>query len=270
MAIQIQDQLNRVLHFKSLPKRIVSLVPSQTELLVDIGLENNIVGITKFCVHPIHLKKEKQIVGGTKQIHIDKIVSLKPDIILCNKEENTKEIVEACKQVCNVHVSDIFNIEDSLELINQYGTLFNKKKEAIKIVTKIKEEISGFKAFILKKPTLKVAYFIWRKPWMVAANDTFINHVLNLNKLENVYTTKKRYPEIELINVPINKSVDVILLSSEPFPFKNSHKRELQEFYPNATIELVDGEMFSWYGSRLTKAFAYFKMLRLNLQNNAL
>ncbi len=270
MTNKFKDQLNRPLLLKETPKRIVSLVPSQTELLVDLGLEDNIVGITKFCVHPMHLKKEKQIVGGTKQIHIDRIASLKPDIILCNKEENTKEIVEACEQICNVHISDIFTIEDSLELVNQYGILFNQKEEAIKIVNEIKNKLDDFANFIKEKPGLKTVYFIWKTPWMVAANNTFVNYILELNKFDNVYKAKNRYPEVELINVAADKSVDVVLLSSEPFPFKNTHKKELQVFYPNATIALVDGEMFSWYGSRLIKAFAYFKTLRLNLQNNAL
>ncbi|MCF7568462.1 helical backbone metal receptor [Sabulilitoribacter arenilitoris] len=266
MTKQIQDQLNRKLYLKNTPKRIVSLVPSQTELLVDLGLETSIVGVTKFCVHPIHLKKSKTIVGGTKHINIDKIQSLNPDIILCNKEENTKEIVEACQKICSTHVSDIFNIEDSLQLISQYGSLFDKKEEALKIVNKIQKEADDFKTFIQKKPILKVVYFIWKNPWMVAANSTFINYVLGLNNFENVYETKTRYPEIELNNSTIYKDVDVVLLSSEPFPFKNLHKKELQTFYPNATIELVDGEMFSWYGSRLTKVFTYFKNLRLNLE----
>ncbi|WP_341216481.1 helical backbone metal receptor, partial [uncultured Wocania sp.] len=170
----MRDQLHRKLQLKQTPKRIVSLVPSQTELLVDLGLETSIVGITKFCVHPNYLKKEKVIVGGTKQINIDKIKSLNPDIIFCNKEENTKDLVEACEQICNVHVSDIFTIEDSLELINQYGTIFNKKKEALKIANEIQKEADDFKVFIQKKRTLKAAYFIWKNPWMVAGNDTFI------------------------------------------------------------------------------------------------
>jgi len=262
----MRDQLQRKLQLKTTPKRIVSLVPSQTELLVDLGLEANIVGITKFCVHPVHLKKTKAIVGGTKQIHIDKIKSLNPDIILCNKEENTKAIVEACEQICNVHVSDIFTIEDSLDLINLYGILFNKKEEALKIVNEIQKEADDFKAFIQKKPTLKVVYFIWKTPWMIAGKDTFINYMLGLNHFKNVYETKKRYPEIVLNKSTINKAVDLVLLSSEPFPFKNSHKKEVQTFYPNAKIIIADGEMFSWYGSRLTKAFAYFKNLRLNLE----
>lgn len=266
----MKDQLNRILNLKETPKRIISLVPSQTELLVDLGLQDCIVGITKFCVHPIDLKKNKHIVGGTKQIHLDKIKGLKPDIILCNKEENTKDIVEACEQICNVHVSDIFTIEDSLELINQYGMLFNKKEKASKIITEIKKEAENFKAFILNKSALKVAYFIWKNPWMVAGNNTFINYLMGLNKYKNIYQTENRYPEIEISNLSVNKYVDVVLLSSEPFPFNNSHIKELQPFYPNATIKLVDGEMFSWYGSRLIKAFEYFKTLRLNLQNNAL
>lgn len=262
----MRDQLNRKINVKSTPKRIVSLVPSQTELLVDLGLESKIVGITKFCVHPNYLKKEKTIVGGTKQINIDKIKKLTPDIILCNKEENTKEVVEVCEQICNTHVSDIYNIEDSLELMHQYGAIFNKKEEASKIITKIQKEVEDFKIFIQNKSVLKVAYFIWKNPWMVAANNTFINYLLALNNFKNVYGSKNRYPEITLDRSVIKKEVDVVLLSSEPFPFKNSHKKEVQTFYPNARIILADGEMFSWYGSRLTKAFDYFKNLRLNLE----
>ncbi|WP_034044229.1 ABC transporter substrate-binding protein [Wocania ichthyoenteri] len=264
--MEFKDQLNRKVQIRKTPKRIVSLVPSQTELLVYLGLETSIVGITKFCVHPKDLLRSKTIVGGTKQIKLEKIKALNPDIILCNKEENTKDLVEACEQICNVHVSDIFNIEDSLELINQYGTIFNKKEDALKITNEIQKETDDFKVFIQKKPTLKVAYFIWKNPWMVAANDTFINCLLELNKFENIYKTKKRYPEIELNGATINKDVEVILLSSEPFPFNNSHKKEVQMFYPNAHIVIADGEMFSWYGSRLTKAFTYFKNLRLNLE----
>lgn len=265
MTSKFKDQLNRIFNLSETPKRIISLVPSQTELLVDLGLESNIVGVTKFCVHPNHIKKTKEVIGGTKQINIDKIKSLNPDIILCNKEENTKDIVEACEQICATHVSDIFNIEDSLELINQYGTIFNKKDEALKIVNFIRKEANDFESFIKGKPILKVAYFIWKNPWMVAANNTFINYILELNHFKNVYDTQNRYPEIVMENSGVSEEVDVVLLSSEPFPFKNSHRKDVQTFYPNANVILADGEMFSWYGSRLTKAFAYFKSLRLNL-----
>lgn len=267
--MKLNDQIGRCINLKEIPKRIISLVPSQTELLVDLGLEESIVGITKFCAHPIHLKKEKTIIGGTKQIHLDKIKELKPDIILCNKEENTKDIVEACETICTVHVSDIFTIEDSLELINQYGAMFNKLDEAKNIVRKIESELKSFRVFIEKKSTLKVAYFIWKDPWMVAGNNTFINYLLKLNKFKNVYETENRYPKIEFNDATIFKNVDVVLLSSEPYPFKEKHIKELKVYYPKANIMLVDGEMFSWYGSRLTKSFKYFKNLHLNLESQS-
>ena len=265
-----KDQLNRTICLKETPKRIISLVPSQTELLCDLGLEANLVGVTKFCVHPIHIKTHVVLVGGTKHIQIEKIKALKPDIILCNKEENTKAIVEACESICNVHVSDIFTVKDSLALINQYGDIFKREKEALTVIEEIKNEVSNFNHFIQNESTLKVAYFIWKKPWMVAGSQTFINYLLELNGFENIYSKDLRYPEIELSGTKPNYQVEFVLLSSEPYPFKESHKNELQEFFPNAIIVLVNGEMFSWYGSRLIKAFKYFKTLRLNLQKNQL
>ncbi|MGQ3676951.1 ABC transporter substrate-binding protein [Tenacibaculum discolor] len=241
-------------------KRIISLVPSQTELLIDLGLEENIVGVTKFCIHPKHLLKTKTIVGGTKNIKIDRIKNLQPDIILCNKEENTKEIVEACQQIAFTHVSDIFTLTDSLELISLYGSFFEKQVEAKKMINKLESKIIDFKKFIENKKSRKVAYFIWRNPWMVAASNTFINHLLELNKFENVYANAKRYPEVNIKDI-LKKKPELILLSSEPFPFKEKHITEIKEHTSNSTPILVDGEYFSWYGSRLLKAFDYFKEL---------
>ncbi|GAA3599433.1 helical backbone metal receptor [Flavivirga amylovorans] len=266
----VEDQLSRVIHLKETPKRIISLVPSQTELLCDLGLESSLIGVTKFCVHPHHIRTDIAVVGGTKQIHLDKIKALQPDIILCNKEENTKAIVETCEGICNVHVSDIFTIDDSLELIHQYGEIFNKSKEALVIRTSIKKEIDDFNTFIKNKSLLKTVYFIWKDPWIVAAGNTFINYLLKLNKFENIFKDEVRYPEVNLNESFINKDVDIVLLSSEPYPFKEKHKSDIQEFYPNSAIILADGEMFSWYGSRLAKAFKYFKNLRLNLENDQL
>jgi ABC-type Fe3+-hydroxamate transport system substrate-binding protein len=260
----LKDQLNRKISLESIPKRIISLVPSQTELLVDLGLENNIVGITKFCVYPRHLKKEKTIVGGTKQIQLQKIKALNPDIILCNKEENTQEIVKACEQVCAVHVSDIETIYDCTQLISMYGELFQKTKEASKILYKIQFKLKDFKQFIKEKVALNVAYFIWRNPWMISGNNTFINHILQVNKFNNVFGDLGRYPEIDL-KKNFKKEIDLILLSSEPYPFKEKDIKELQIYFPNSKIILVDGEFFSWYGSRLIKAFNYFKNLRQSL-----
>ena len=260
--MQLTDQIDRQLTLNATPKRIVSLVPSQTELLYDLGLESSIVGITKFCVHPNHLLKTKTIVGGTKQINLEKIKALQPDIILCNKEENTKDIVNACNTICTVHVSNIETISDCIEMINQYGEMFQKQKEALNVSEEIQKNLKDFQNYIQEKSTLKVVYFIWKNPFMVAGKATFINYLLQLNKFENVYADLGRYPEIELKQ---QENVDVVFLSSEPYPFKEKHIKELQTYYINAKIQLVDGEMFSWYGSRLIKSFNYFKLLHQNL-----
>jgi ABC-type Fe3+-hydroxamate transport system substrate-binding protein len=245
-----------------IPKRIVSLVPSQTELLYDLGLEDQIFGLTKFCVHPNRAKQIKEIVGGTKNIKLEKIRDLNPDIILCNKEENTKEIVEACEQICPVHVSDIFNLEDAKELIKDYGLFFNKKAESSVIIQKMDFKINDFLSYVKDKPVLKVAYFIWRDPWMVAANNTFIDYLLQLNNYENVYANKERYPEVELNKIRLEGDPGLVFLSSEPYPFKEEHTLEIERFTHHAKIVFVDGELFSWYGSRLLQSFNYFKKLR--------
>ena len=245
--------------------RIVSLVPSQTELLHDLGLEDDIVGITKFCVHPYHYKSVKTIVGGTKQIKIDKIKALNPDIILCNKEENTKDIVEACQEICEVHVSNLFNIDDTLELIKFYGERFNKRTRAQLITDKINFNLKDFKDYIKDKPTITAAYFIWRNPWMVAANNTFINYLLELNKFENIYANLERYPEVDIEKIQKEGDPEVVMLSSEPYPFKDEHAFEIGRVAHHPKTIFVDGEYFSWYGSRLIKAFDYFKSVRERL-----
>jgi ABC-type Fe3+-hydroxamate transport system substrate-binding protein len=262
----IKDQLNRTLSFKSIPKRIVSLVPSQTELLVDLGLINDIVGITKFCIHPDNLRKSKTIVGGTKQVNIEKIRALQPDVILCNKEENTQEMVNQLEEIAPVHVSDISNLKDTRELINLYGQLFNVNNMANSIVKKLQYLESEFLLFIKNKSIKNVAYFIWRKPWMVAGGDTIINFLLSINKFHNIFEDIVRYPEINL-ELLKDKDLDYIFLSSEPYPFKEKHFNEIKKVLPKSQIFLVDGEYFSWYGTRLLGAFDYFKNLHKIIHN---
>ena len=266
MALTLTDQIGNQYTFETTPKRIVSLVPSQTELLFDLGLEDSIVGITKFCVHPFHLKSTKTIVGGTKNVKFDKIKALQPDIIICNKEENTKEIVEELQQICPVWVTDIYTIEDNNKMIHDFGELFNKRTEAKKWIDKINFAHQDFTRFIKNQKQQKVAYFIWANPFMVAGNNTFINELLKLNNFQNIYENKEsRYPEIELKKMRLEGNPDLVLLSSEPFPFKDEHAFEIGRFTHHAKTIFVDGEMFSWYGSRLAKAFDYFKNLHNKL-----
>ena len=264
----VKDQLGRTISLKSTPKRIVSLVPSLTELLCDLALKNELVGITKFCVHPYHLKSTKTIVGGTKKVDFDKIRALNPDFILCNKEENKLEIVNQLEVIAPTYVSDVNTIEDSNDLILRLGLIFNRRTESINLVAKIKFKLNDFNQFIKNKPTRKVAYFIWAKPWMVAANNTFINELLKLNKFENIYKNKNRYPEVNIRRIRHEGDPEVIILSSEPFPFKDDHAMEIGTYTNRSVTVFGDGELFSWFGSRLLYSFDYFKELHKNLESH--
>uniref|UniRef100_UPI00404A01E8 ABC transporter substrate-binding protein n=1 Tax=Flavobacterium sp. TaxID=239 RepID=UPI00404A01E8 len=267
--ITLKDGIGVQHTFKEAPKRIVSLVPSQTELLFDLGLEESLVGITKFCVHPYHLKSTKNIIGGTKNLHIDKIKALNPDLVIANKEENTLEIVQQLAEFCLVWVTDIKNVADTLTMITDFGKIFNKRTEAQKWIDKIQFAWSDFEKFLKDKPVQKVAYFIWANPYMVAGADTFINSLLEMNRFENIYANNDsysgRYPEIVLKKIRLDGDPDLVLLSSEPFPFKDEHAFEIGRFSHHAKTFFVDGEMFSWYGSRLLLAFEYFKKLQEKL-----
>lgn len=265
---QFTDQLNREIKLDQVPGRIVSLVPSQTELLVDLGLREAVVGITKFCVHPENLRKEKKVVGGTKKVHPEKIRALQPDIILCNKEENTREMVLELEKIAPVHVSDVKTMEESLEMIGQYGELFEVERKASEIKEKIRRARAGFEETLENIPVKKVVYLIWKKPWMAAGGDTFINHLLKLNNLENILADENsRYPETDLETIK-SKGAEIVLLSTEPFPFRQKHRDELQEIFNDREVAIVDGEFFSWYGSRLIQAFDYFKEFQLYLRSS--
>ncbi|RRO25156.1 ABC transporter substrate-binding protein [Flavobacteriaceae bacterium 14752] len=250
----IQDFLNRRVEVTSTPQRIISLVPSQTELMADLGFEKQIVGITKFCVHPKYLKSTKTIVGGTKQVHFDKIEALQPDIIFCNKEENTKPMVERLQNIATVHISDIQTLEDNIKLIKDYGEILNAQTRAENIIETLQQKQHQFQQNIKHKPIQKVAYLIWRDPWMAVGGNTFINHILELNRFKNVFADQDRYPTIDINNLP---DLDLLFLSSEPYPFKTKHFPEIPT--DQSKIKLVNGEYFSWYGSRMLKAFDYFK-----------
>ena len=257
----LYDQIGTAHSLRNFPLRIVSLVPSQTELLCDLNLEESIIGITKFCVHPHHLKSTKKIAGGTKNINFDKVRLLNPDIIICNKEENTHEMVIELKKICPVWVTNIITIEDNFKMISNFGTLLNRRAESQALNEKLKAALNDFESFIADKPIKKAAYFIWKNPYMVAGSDNFINEMLKLNHFENIYQDSSRYPEVSIDNMIADAKPEIILLSSEPFPFKEKDVAEFAQFAPDSKILIVDGEMFSWYGSRLLKSFEYFKML---------
>lgn len=250
------DQMNRCVRVVERPQRIVSLVPSQTELLVDLGLTTEIVGITKFCIHPKEFKRQTNVVGGTKDFKLDKIRSLKPDLIIGNKEENHKEGIESLAQDFPVWMSDIKNLADALEMMELVGELVGRQEEAVRLA----EEISRrFKA-LRPKPSKRCVYLTWNDPIIAVGPETFIHDMLQKSGFENVVSTP-RYPQL---TSEILKSLnpEVLLLSSEPFPFQEKHRTFFKELIPDCKIVLVDGEMFSWYGSRLLHSPVYFNQLK--------
>ncbi len=247
------------------PKRIISLVPSQTELLYDLGLEAETVGITKFCVHPQGWFKTKDRIGGTKTVSIKKIHQLKPDLIIANKEENVKAQIEALAFDHPVWLTDVNNLQDALKMIADIGQLTGKNEEAISLIDEISK---AFDTLIPNKQPVKTAYLIWRKPYMAAGGDTFINDMLLRCGFQNVFAAKTRYPEISIADLQTT-NCKLLLLSSEPYPFKQKHIDELSSQLPDTKIVLADGEYFSWYGSRLLKAPAYFhKLIKTKAETN--
>ena len=261
------DQTGHTVILAATPMRIVSIVPSQTELLFDLGLEDRLVGITKFCVHPYHLKSTKTKVGGTKKVHYEKIRLLEPDIIIANKEENTQEIVEALREIAPVWTSNIMTVEDNLDMIAEFGKIFAVRTTAQQWIDKISYGLADFKNFMQNREVQKAAYFIWKNPYMAAGGDNFINEMLKLNKFTNIYESRGRYPEVIIQKMKIQGDPDVVFLSSEPYPFKEEDAFEIGRFTHHAKTVFVDGEMFSWYGSRLVKAFDYFKKLQLRMED---
>ena len=233
--------------------KVISLVPSITEALFDLGLtEKEIIGRTKFCIHPEDKIKQVPVIGGTKNLNIEKIKSLKPDLILANKEENVREQVEALMEDFKVMVTHVETVEDNYYLLKNLGKIFNREDKAQAYNLKIYEVLAQAKI----KSQIKAAYLIWKKPYMTVGSDTFIHHILTEIGFRNSFGHTSRYPEI---TVEALADTDIIMLSSEPFPFKEKHIEELKVFYPEKQIIIVDGEAFSWYGTHIAKCGNYFK-----------
>lgn len=252
------DHIGYTIELENTPKRIISLVPSQTELLYDLGLEDEVVGITKFCIHPNHWFRSKKRIGGTKKVHIDWVADLNPDLIIANKEENVLEQVHELRNIAPVWTSEITCLSSAVRMIRDIGSITNTSEKATAIANEIE---SLFSQIEIPENKLNVLYLIWRDPYMVAGGDTFIHQMLGYCGCKNVVGNMNRYPCLSPLEIQ-KLNPDIVMLSSEPYPFKEKHLLELQELLPNARLLLVDGELFSWYGSRLLKSPSYFKELQ--------
>jgi ABC-type Fe3+-hydroxamate transport system substrate-binding protein len=236
------------------PKRIISLVPSQTEFLYDLGLHEETVGITRFCVHPPHWKKEKVNIGGTKDLRMDRIHALKPDLIIANKEENNKVQVEELAEQYPVWVTNVQDCSTALDMMKDLGILTNRVEASNRICQEI--QITFYELNAKQFKTVRTAYLIWRNPWMSIGKDTYINDMMRRAGLDNVFGDKTRYPSFEWQTLQ-DLAPELVMLSSEPYPFRELDIDFLQQSLPDSKVVLVDGEAFSWYGSRMLHGTRY-------------
>ncbi len=246
--------------------RIVSLVPSLTEYLWALGLTEEVVGITKFCVHPKEWYKNKTRVGGTKQLNISKIKQLQPDLIIANKEENTKEAIEQLQKEFEVVLTDILDIEGALEALSTIGKAVDKEQQAQQLLAEIETSFSQQKELFKGQTFL---YFIWKDPYFLVGEDTYIHSFLSQFGLKNACALE-RYPSLEDWKNHVataDKTPTYIFLSSEPFPFESKHIEQVQTLFPASQIILIDGEMCSWYGSRMLEAAAYMQQIAQSIKN---
>ncbi len=255
------DQLGNHIRLKKVPKRIVSLVPSQSEFLWDLGLQTELLGITKFCIHPKLMYKNTMRVGGTKNPDIEKIKSLAPDIIIGNKEENEKSVIEELSKDYPVWMSDVNTPEQALDMMTALGALLGKQNEASQLLSKVEDSIKRSKNIFNGE---RVAYFIWNDPYYFAGSHTFIHSVLKHAGFSNVLEAYPRYPEKNLDELRTHRP-EYCFLSSEPYPFKEEHAIRIKQVLPETKVVFVDGESFSWYGSRLIYLYDYLLKLKTSL-----
>jgi len=243
------EEINKIEH----ATRLVSLVPSLTETIATLGAKKSLAGITRFCKYPEGIRQEVDLVGGTKDFDTEKIIRLKPDVVVAVREENDKAGILKLAEKLPVVLFDIVHVEDAFDMMRTLGKLLDKEKEVAHLVEDVK---NGFARIPEVSPKRRCLYLIWRKPWMAAGTQTFINEMLDKCGFENV--AGGRYPEVTEADF---HQAEFLLLSTEPFPFKEKHRQELEQKYPDKRVLLADGEIFSWYGSRMLKAGAYFGKL---------
>jgi len=252
--MKFTDHLNRTIELKSKPTRIVSLVPSVTETVADLGIKENLVAVTRFCKYPSNVISKLPIIGGPKNIDVNKIVDLHPDLVIAVKEENNKEQVLTLSEKVPVIVFNITSIDDSIDMLRCLGTIFEATEISERFIKAIKKNINDIVTPVVKKKTV---YLIWKNPWIAAGKTTFIGSMMRVAGFENII--QGRYPEI---SGKVLDQADTILLATEPYHFKEIDRKELAGKFPDKEVKVVDGEMFTWYGTHMLQAIDYFQLLR--------
>ena len=257
--MEVTDQLGIKSASPGPAERIISLVPSLTELLYELGLTRQIIGVTRYCPPPKDERRVPAVIGGTKDFDFNRIDELSPDLIIGSREENYQAGISRLREKYPVWLCDVLILDDALNMIKDIGSIVGRSVNAARLVSEITDEFSKLPAF----PPLKVAYLIWQDPFMVAAGGTFINNMLELGGFVNIFQERSRYPVIILADLA---QAEAVLLSSEPYRFTENEVKVLKTAYPHCKDMLVDGKKFSWYGSHLRYTPAYLQQLRAALQ----
>jgi len=237
------------------PPRIVSLVPSITELLCDLDLADALVGRTGFCIHPKDTLKRIPKVGGTKDVDLAAVQRLAPTHVIVNVDENTRETADALRAfVPSIVVTHPLAPQDNPPLYRLLGGIFERAAEAERLCVAFDEAYAETQTAADRAE--RVLYLIWREPWMTVSRDTYISRMLALYGWKTwPAASAQRYPTLELENC--RGRIDRVLLSSEPYPFRDKHLLEARRLLPRVPVDLVDGEMVSWYGSRAIAGLRY-------------
>lgn len=246
------DPLGRLVELPAWPPlRIISLCPSITETLYALGAGSRVVGRTQWCLHPQPQIEHVPCVGGTKKVNLRRVRELQPDLIICEKEENTREMVEALAPIAPTYVTNVESIKDAHSMLGQLGELLDTEAQAQVLSSAIQAAWAK-----LPKRSVRVAYLIWREPWMAAGDRTYIHSVLSHLGFDNVFAGREaRYPTFSLGELRA-LAPERILLSSEPFAFSQADADRLAADLPGVAIDLVDGELFCWYGARMLPSAA--------------
>lgn len=250
------------------PFRIVSLVPSLTELLFDLGLGPQVVGRTRYCVHPRGLVGEVPVVGGTKDVDISRVAACRPTHVLVNPDENRRETFEALQRIVpSILVLHPVEVTDNLTLFELLGRTFDVQEAAAGLAGRLRQELAACAARTW--PRERVLYLVWRRPWMTVAADTYIARALALVGWEVPHapggeTGAARYPEVADLPAAAAE-VSRVLLATEPYRFSERHVAELARACPGTPVHLIDGEMTGWYGSRAVAGLAYLRAFRARL-----
>ena len=242
----IVDALGRSFDFSDAPKRIVSLVPSLTETLVDLGVGANIVGLTSYCIFPPGLRERVANVGGTKNPKIHEIRELRPDVVYMNLEENLRRHAEAIEEFAPVVTSEPKSVGDVGSLILQLGAIHHREGAAATLVRILDEQVrlarAAAKSFTFAVP-------IWKGPWMWCGGDTYVSHLVETIGGTNVFAELSRYPTVTLEDA-IARKPDVIFLPDEPYAFSEADAIELRQSFEGRIVGPFEGHLFTWHGSR--------------------